>query len=72
VADRAIFLRTVSGDIGTVTASREGNFERSQRVAIFLRPEKGEALQLEMNRGLAAAAWSLAYRLVHSASSFAQ
>ena len=64
VAERAIFLRAVSGDIGAVAAFREGNFERGDRVAVFLRPEEGEALEREVRGRLAAGFVGRALRLL--------
>ena len=43
VAEGAVSLRSIGGDISAVTTLRERNFERGDRVAILLRPEKGEA-----------------------------
>src|SRR5207253_6956865 len=50
----ARFLRAVGGNVGPVTASRQRNFERANRVAVFLRPKEREAFELEVRRGFAA------------------
>ena len=63
MAERAIFLRAVSGDIGTVAAFREGDFEGGDRIAVFLGPEEGEAFEREMRGRLAAGFVGRALRL---------
>ena len=53
VAERAISLRAIGGDVGAVTALREGDFERRDRIAVFLRPKEGEAFEFEVRGGFA-------------------
>ncbi len=52
-AEVAVSLWPIGGDVCAVTALRESDLERANRVAIFLRPEEGEAFESQMGRGLA-------------------
>src|SRR6266446_8117439 len=49
--------RSIGGDVGAITALRQGNLQRGDRITIFLRPDERETLQLQVRFALAGRAW---------------
>jgi hypothetical protein len=43
VAERPVFLRSIGGHISSIAALWKGNFERGDRIPVFLGPKKREA-----------------------------